>query len=198
MSWLADKRMNSSDRKNEILNVVLDIIFEEGFYNLTIRNIADRIGISEAAIYRHFKSKKQIIERLTDLLFKNSCWQEIDYSVSSYDLLKRIMRGQFQLLQDNPRLTGVIFQEEIFREYDEIGEKIKKFRDLKEKKLIKIIESGKEKGEIAEEVEPEIFALLYMGSIRVSVIKWKENDFSGSLVGKEDKILEELFRMLKV
>ena len=193
---LARKRLNSADRKKEIMNVVLDIIYEEGFYKLTIRNIADRIGISEAAIYRHFNNKKQIIDRLTDYIFKDHCWQDLDFSRSPFVLLRSLIRGQFELLEGNPRLTAVIFEEGIFREYDEIAEKISRYRKEKENKIIKIVEQGQETADISSDVNPQVFALLFMGAVRVSVIRWKENKFSTPLVGQEEEILEELFKLL--
>ena len=58
---MSKNRLKSKERKKEILQVTLSIIYNEGFYNLTIRNIARKTDISEAAIYRHFKNKNIII-----------------------------------------------------------------------------------------------------------------------------------------
>lgn len=191
-------RLSSKERKKEILNVVLKIIHEDGYYNLTIRNISKNINISEAAIYRHFKNKKEIIEKLTDLIVNNPFWNEINViNEDLYSLLQEIMRKQFKFLQDNPYLTSIVFQEEIFREYSDIGNKIKDCKKEKEKMIIKIIKIGQQKNIFNDKVNPSKFALLYMGAIRMSIINWRESNFSYSLNNEAHEITEELFKLLK-
>ena len=67
--FFLSKRLSRSERRSEILNKSLEIISEKGFYNLTIRNIAAEINISEAAVYRHFKNKKEIVSMLAEEFF---------------------------------------------------------------------------------------------------------------------------------
>ncbi|MEJ6950693.1 TetR/AcrR family transcriptional regulator [Natronospora cellulosivora (SeqCode)] len=190
-------RLSSEERRKEILDVVLKIIHEEGFYNLSIRNIAEKINISEAAIYRHFKNKKAIIDKLSDLIFQTPFWKKENTEGNLFDLLQIIMERQFSFLEENPYLTAIIFQEEIFREYTDIGEKIKECRKDKENTVLKIIEKGQERGEFKDDVNPLIFARLYMGAIRVSIINWRANNFSFSLDGEAEEICKELFKILK-
>lgn len=48
--------------KNELIEVGIQIISEEGFEHLSLRNISKRCGVSHNAIYRHFDSKEQMID----------------------------------------------------------------------------------------------------------------------------------------
>ena len=50
----------------EIVTAVRKLIIIYGSENVTIKKIAQEIGISEAAIYRHFNSKKDILSFLID------------------------------------------------------------------------------------------------------------------------------------
>ncbi|HMM59897.1 MAG TPA: helix-turn-helix domain-containing protein, partial [Candidatus Rifleibacterium sp.] len=59
-------RKTGEARQAEIIAVTRDLIFNEGFSNFTVRTVASRIGISEAAIYRHFKSKEDLLLGLLD------------------------------------------------------------------------------------------------------------------------------------
>ena len=52
------KRINFSDRQIEIMEAATQRIDHYGIQELTIKNLASDIGVSEAALYRHFKSKK--------------------------------------------------------------------------------------------------------------------------------------------
>lgn len=56
-----ERPSNTLTTKEKIIRVVMDIIAEEGFQNLTIRKIAARAGVNVAAINYHFGSKDAVI-----------------------------------------------------------------------------------------------------------------------------------------
>ncbi len=55
------KRQATGVRQEQIKRAVLDIIAKEGPARLSTRRLAERVGISEAAIFRHFRTKQDII-----------------------------------------------------------------------------------------------------------------------------------------
>jgi AcrR family transcriptional regulator len=54
-------RQSTEIRKEQIKEAVRLLIHEKGFRGLSIHNLAEKLGLSEGAIYRHFASKEQII-----------------------------------------------------------------------------------------------------------------------------------------
>jgi len=163
-----------------------------------MRKIANIVGISEAAIYKHYKSKKEIITSLIDKLFEeNIFYEKINEHDDPFTALKSIMEEQFSYLEKNPKITTILFQEEIFREYPEIKNKFIKVRDKREKILINFLCKAQREGKVSSEVDAQSFALLYMGSIRISVLRWKNKNFSYSLQDKVEPISKTLLKMLK-
>ena len=53
-----------TERQEEILDRTLEIVRESGLAGLTIRKIAERVGFTEAAVYRHFPSKRALLSGL--------------------------------------------------------------------------------------------------------------------------------------
>lgn len=51
-------------RQEELLDVALDLAREVGLGGLTVRRLADRVGFTEAALYRHFPSKGALLQAL--------------------------------------------------------------------------------------------------------------------------------------
>ena len=51
-------------RQQEILDRTLELVRESGLAGLTIRKIAERVGFTEAAVYRHFPSKRALLAGL--------------------------------------------------------------------------------------------------------------------------------------
>lgn len=104
------KRLTTEERQQQIIHKSLEIIHEEGFSILTIQNIANRIGISQAAIYRHFEDKHQIVDHLSDLAFHLplTAVQSPD-TCNPAQRLHLIISGQIQELEKNPYLTAIVF-----------------------------------------------------------------------------------------
>ncbi|MBR5761243.1 MAG: TetR/AcrR family transcriptional regulator, partial [Lachnospiraceae bacterium] len=42
-------------RKQEIIEVCVEMIDKDGFQNLSIKTIADRLGIKPPSLYKHFQ-----------------------------------------------------------------------------------------------------------------------------------------------
>lgn len=192
---MGNRRLTSLQRRKEILDIALEIIFNQGFYNLTIKNIAEKIKLTEAAIYRHFKSKKEIIECLVDLVFKKN---QIDDPIGDPTaLLKEIMFKRIEQFKKEPRMTAITFQEEIFSEYPDIRDKFKQQGKTNEGILLKIIERGQKEGFFSSDVNPESFVLIYMGSMRMILYQWKRDNFSEQIDKIAPFIIKDLFKILE-
>jgi AcrR family transcriptional regulator len=53
-------RPNRPDTRQRILDVALDLFTEHGYDGTSLREIADQLGISKAALYYYFQSKEDI------------------------------------------------------------------------------------------------------------------------------------------
>ena len=62
-------RKSTAERKQEIVQAVLALISKLGIHGVTMGRIADKVGITEAALYRHFDSKLGIIGATIDAAF---------------------------------------------------------------------------------------------------------------------------------
>ncbi|MDD4170389.1 MAG: TetR/AcrR family transcriptional regulator [Desulfotomaculaceae bacterium] len=55
------RQLNSPTTKEKIIQVVMNIIAQDGFQNITIRKIAAQAGVNVAAVNYHFGSKDAVI-----------------------------------------------------------------------------------------------------------------------------------------
>ncbi len=62
------KNMRSADREKLIVSEAVRFFAECGFEGKT-RELAKRMGVSHAVIYRHFESKEALIERVYDHVY---------------------------------------------------------------------------------------------------------------------------------
>ena len=55
-----------TDTRERILEVSAELFVEQGYDGTSLREIAERLGFSKAALYYHFSSKEQILEALLE------------------------------------------------------------------------------------------------------------------------------------
>ncbi|MCT4654785.1 MAG: TetR/AcrR family transcriptional regulator [Cohaesibacter sp.] len=58
--------MNSTFRRQEIINAAFSCIEEAGHLSLSTTELASMVGISQPAIFRHFRSKQQLYDAILD------------------------------------------------------------------------------------------------------------------------------------
>jgi AcrR family transcriptional regulator len=82
-------RGSGHERPEEILCAARELFLEHGIENVSTRQIAARVGISQTALYVYFKSKEDMLDRLVDAAFRklgaaldavnDSCLCPVDY-----------------------------------------------------------------------------------------------------------------------
>lgn len=55
--------------RDKVLDAALDLLNDSGFEGLTLRRLADRLGVKAAALYWHFKNKQDLINQLAARIF---------------------------------------------------------------------------------------------------------------------------------
>ncbi len=58
------KRLNTEERKNQILSIATDVFYRDGYEKASLQEIAKKARITKAAIYHHFKNKEEILFNL--------------------------------------------------------------------------------------------------------------------------------------
>jgi TetR/AcrR family transcriptional regulator len=63
---VSSARMSASDRRNQLLDVAIDLFSRKGFGGTTTREIATAAGVTEAIIFRHFATKQDLYKAILD------------------------------------------------------------------------------------------------------------------------------------
>lgn len=153
-------------RQEEIKKAVLSIIYREGLKNVSTKNLAKEVGISEGTIFRHFHSKSDIMMGIID-----------DVSERLIEELKRIALGKkpaperlFDLLcktvtflVENKGITILLFSEASYANDKKMLEKLNYIFNSQKQFAGKVISDGIANGIWDESVSVEDFTTLYMG-----------------------------------
>lgn len=74
------------DRKSEIINATLELASENGLAAVSMNQIAEKLGISKPALYKHFESREEIIKTMYSFL-REQAKQSIAVGEINWDTL---------------------------------------------------------------------------------------------------------------
>jgi AcrR family transcriptional regulator len=57
-----------NETRDRILSVALELFTDEGYDKVSLREVAEEVGVSKAALYYHFSSKEEILKTLVEPL----------------------------------------------------------------------------------------------------------------------------------
>jgi AcrR family transcriptional regulator len=190
-----------SARQEEIITVALTLAAEKGVQELTIRNVAQAIGISEPAIYRHFTSKREILSGIIDMLvaIRKEAWEQ---SVTGQgDPVARLFRffiNQARQFERFPALAIILFPDELFRNDVELLNRVQEVMAATMQDIRELIAQARSLLLLKQDVDPYVAGLLLVGGFRLLVSSWRvEASRAGgvSLVTQVEEFLKKAAAM---
>ncbi len=99
------KRLKASERRATILAVAKVLFSDKGYHGVSVDEIATRLGVSPAILYRHFPSKEALYESvLNDIACKRENYVEavVDSDGSFDDVLHKLTRIYIDSVSRDP------------------------------------------------------------------------------------------------
>ena len=187
-------------RQIQIIQKSIYIIAHKGIQGLTIKNLSKEIGISEAAIYRHFKSKTDILLAILKNFEETSAFMHDSLQKINDDTFKKIslmFSNIIDIFSKEPSHISVIFSEEIFKSEKILREKIAQIMFEKEKAVESLLLEGQHKGEVRKDIDNKILALIVMGTFRFMVKQMDLHDEHENLQEENKKLINGLKKILE-
>lgn len=195
------KNKDFTERQIEIMEAATLRIDKFGIQELTIKNLASDLSLSEAALYRHFKSKNEILLGLLTyfILEMNERLAVIieNKELQPSELLKKVFVSQLNTFVQKPAIVSVIFSEGIFQFNKELSDKVSTMMALMQNNIHALVTRGQNEGVYAKLLGPETITTIIMGSMRMVVLKWKLSGNKSNLVSDGKNVLNGLLKMLE-
>ena len=104
-----------------------------------------------------------------------------------------MIAGQLKIFAENPPYAIVILSDGLYKNEKSLYDKMFKIMESAKSTFIKIIDEGKNTGEIRKDISSDQIAFVIMGSVRLTVNQWSLSGFSFDL----KKRGKSLFKTLK-
>jgi len=160
-----------TDKKELIRLCAAEVIAKEGYYNTTVRMIAEKAGIAVGTIYLYFKSKEEIldyiflVEHNKRIMYLDSL-QKTNKSIA--EKIQSFLDFHFNELTENLSIGKVLVQEGISPLMSN-AEGIKKYLTKLPEIFAEMLEKAHKNGEIRNMVNPVVVSHLVFYLIKGSV-----------------------------
>ena len=169
----------ASDIRDRIIEAAWKLFREKGFSDTTINDIIHEAGISKGTFYYYFRSKDNMLDTLADVF--DAEYERLDAELTedmnSFDKLVRINYDVHTFINDNIdyRLLAYLYSTQITREQSSsLLDRNRYYFRLIEK----IVEDGRRKGELTEELSVSETVKFYSLEERALVTDWCMNNGS--------------------
>ena len=144
----------------------MQIIAEKGLHGVSTRNLAQKVGFSEGAIFRHFASKRDIIKGIMDDVASDLIDSLREIALGSLPAEKKLFTylcKNVTYLKENQGITILLFSEATHLGDDELKRTLSLILSEQKQFVIKMVKDGIAEGVFDRQVDPEDVAILYMG-----------------------------------
>ncbi|MCD9466147.1 nucleoid occlusion factor SlmA [Photobacterium iliopiscarium] len=170
-----------SNRREEILQCLAHMLeSNQGSQRITTKMLAANVGVSEAALYRHFPSKARMFEGLIEFI-EDSIITRINRILDDEkDTLTRL-RMVLQLIlmfgERNPGLSRIMTGHALMFEQDRLQSRINQLFERIESQLRQILKERKLREGKGFPVEESILAAQLLGQVEGSLSRYVRSSF---------------------
>lgn len=161
------KRLKAAERRASILAVAKILFADKGYHGVAVDDIARRLGVSPAVLYRHFPSKEALYEAVLNEL---ACQRQsyIDAALNGPEdfgsVLLRMSLVFARRVAEDPDFLRMEMQAalegaEVVRPF--FNARWKSFTDYIEHSLPELAQAGQ-----ARDIDPRVASLIFQGLLR--------------------------------
>jgi TetR/AcrR family fatty acid metabolism transcriptional regulator len=160
-------RHKNYEKYKKIIDAATKVFAKKGFYNAKVSEIAKEAGIADGTIYIYFKHKDDILislfeEKMTEVL--DNMKNQISLERDPLKKIEKFALVHLKMIQDNKHIAEIIQVElrqssKFMKNYH--NTKFFEYLDL----ISNIIQEGKEKGLVREDILPGIAKRAFFGAL---------------------------------
>ena len=184
-------------RKDRIILTTIEIIDQLGFQGLTTKEICRRQEFSEGSLYKHFRSKDEIILGVLDYYTKydDEVKQTIEMQkFSSRESITYCVTRFADYFGSCPAMTAIVNSYETLRNQAGVAYKAKEIFESRTNIILHLVEEGIKNGEFRSDIDSASLSNIIWGSCIAITLEWRMKQHSFKL---KERVLSTLDMILK-
>ncbi len=168
------RHLPAEERRAATVEAVVGLAAEQNPSDITTAAIAQRMGLTQGALFRHFPSKDAILESVMDWVARRLLARIDAAAVSATSplaALEAVFLAHIEFVSEHPGVPRMLFGE-LQRPGDTLPKKVVQslIRHYGER-LQRLIEAGKAQGELDARLDTEAASVSFLGAIQGLVMQ---------------------------
>ena len=170
------------DKRDRILRAAETLFAEKGYDNATIQDIAALAGVGDGTVYDYFKNKEDVLFNALNQGFHPSSYKKgfqdhlkhPDGKPENVPVMKKLelfIRRHFLISLTQPSFARIFIIHGIYKKNFYTSEAFEGFNSYMET-LTDLVDQGKREQLIRQDISPEGFRLLVLGSFSHMTLRW--------------------------
>jgi TetR/AcrR family transcriptional regulator len=179
------KPLNKLSRKEQILHALVAELERNQNNRVTTATLAKAVGVSEAALYRHFSSKAKMFEGLIEFCEQSvfSLIQQILKNEKSvFNRCEHIVSTVLVFSQRNPGITKILTGHALIGEEQSLNERVDNFFQRIETHLRQIFREAELNKEITYAAASSVYADMLLAIIEGQINEYVRTGFKSNPV----------------
>ncbi len=176
-------KANKVSRKDQILQALARMLESAPGERITTAALAREVGVSEAALYRHFPSKARMFEGLIKFI-EDTLFARISRIVSEEDSAaircQNILLLLLTFCDKNPGMTRLLTGDALAGETERLRERIAQFFNRLEAQLKQVLREAQIRENLKTNISPAILANLLLASCEGRLVQFVRSEFKVS------------------
>jgi len=176
---MSTEKLTTEIRKEQIAQIAFGLVASQGIGKLSIARLGRAVGLAPATIYRHFKSKDELIAAVLDIIEERLLGKVRAACEESPDALERLrylLRFHIMFIRENQGALRVVFSEDVYSNSSERRKRVYKMIERYLGRINDIVRGGQEEGIIRTDIDPEAVSMLFLGLVQPASILWRMSD----------------------
>jgi len=167
-------------RRDQILQALAHMLEAEPGGRITTAGLAREVGVSEAALYRHFPSKAKMFEGLIgfieDSIFSrvNVITREVNHPLAQVEQMLTLLLA---FTERNPGITRLLTGDALTGENERLRQRIEQFFDRVESQLRQVLRDAEFSHQLRTQASPAITANLLLSVVEGRVSQFVRSGF---------------------
>ena len=167
-------------RRDQILQALAHMLEAEPGGRITTAGLAREVGVSEAALYRHFPSKAKMFEGLIgfieDSIFSrvNVITREVEHPLAQVEQMLTLV---LVFTERNPGITRLLTGDALTGENERLRQRIEQFFDRVESQLRQVLRDAEFSHQLRTQASPSITANLLLSVVEGRVSQFVRSGF---------------------
>ena len=169
------QRKPAEDRKADIVEALLRLADQIGPDRLTTNDIAREVGVTQAAIFRHFPTKAELWSAVGEVITARlaEAWQQaLAANTTPKDRLRALIAAQLRQIETTPALPAILHSRELNVDNAILREKFRGLLMQYQAHLVANLEGMIADGSITPDVKPQDAAALLTSLVQGIAIRW--------------------------